>query len=118
MIWLYYLGPFSWCLNGLLVNEMTSPPWMVPVDPANPTGPVLGPTMLGILDFRTDTVWIWYCVAYLIAYTMVLTAVAVWGLSRCQLQPLMPQVGGAREVQGLVREVQGCASERGAGLCK
>ncbi len=95
MIWLYYLSPFSWCINALLVNEMTSPPWMVPLDPAQDGGPLLGPTMLGVLDFRTDRAWIWYCVAYLVGYTLMLTAVSVWGLARCQLQAQTPQVGCA-----------------------
>ncbi|KAK9826588.1 hypothetical protein WJX74_004476 [Apatococcus lobatus] len=80
-IWAYYMSPFAYALRAVVINEMRSPNWQQPNNATVVGGPTVGEAALQSFEFQTETVWIWYGIAFLLGCIALLMAVSVLGLT-------------------------------------
>lgn len=75
--WLIWISPFSWTIRAMVISEYKAPRYDELVD-----GQRLGEYLLDSVGIYTDSAWIWYCVVYLVAYTIVLSIFHSYFLNR------------------------------------
>jgi len=80
-IWLYWMNPMAWALQGLLTNEFMSEKY------ADLPDGLSGSTFLAIRGFQTGFEWLGYSFAYMIPYTLICTLVLGAVLRKVTIQP-------------------------------
>ena len=75
--WLYYVNPFAWAFQALLINEFTSSKYTD------------GELLLLDRGFKTDRMWIVWSIVFLIPYTLLSALVLSFVLKYVRIQPKM-----------------------------
>jgi hypothetical protein len=74
-IWLYYLNPFQWAYNALILNEVYSGQY------ENPRAILEANGFVDLKDSVLNGVWIWWGILFLVVYFFTCTAVTAIGLT-------------------------------------
>mmetsp|Transcript_4643 Transcript_4643/g.13342 ORF Transcript_4643/g.13342 Transcript_4643/m.13342 type:complete len:1521 (-) Transcript_4643:659-5221(-) len=91
LIWAYWISPFQYLLNAVVINEMTSPAWNEPY----PGFPNEGKAALASFDFASDRSYIWKCVIYVVFLVFLLTGAASAALKYINPPSTKPTLPGA-----------------------
>ncbi|EQC40491.1 hypothetical protein SDRG_02382 [Saprolegnia diclina VS20] len=83
-IWLYWIDPLSWCIRALAINQYSASEFQVPVynhiEYKQLKGDTFGNVMLQTFGLKTDRVWIWYGVVYLVCCYFVFLGLSYFAL--------------------------------------
>jgi hypothetical protein len=80
-IWIYWANPMAWALQGLSSNEFMSSKY------GNIFSIVVGSRLLSVRGFQTGREWIGYSFAYMIPFTLIVSAVLGIALKYVRIQP-------------------------------
>lgn len=89
-LWIYYINPAAWALQGLLSVEFTSQKYDNAV--------VDGETFLSLTGFQTGREWIGYTFAYMIPYCVVCTFILGVVLKYVKIEPTRAEAKAGKSV--------------------
>ena len=95
-IWIYWMNPMAWCLQGLASIEFTSSKYDNVGFPSS--------SFLTTLGFQTGREWIAYAFVYMIPYTLICTFILAIVLKYVRIQPEQAQARKKGMAIGEIKE--------------